>query len=161
MGTPTPRRQARRRRQNYKLEAVPLTLGSPTFETSTLKQVHSLAPFEHQLKASDFTLSPPTYTPPEQPTTPASPPVATPPPPPDERWRKSWPEYKVKAAALAAAKTYQSDDPPTAAEWKAALEKQLGGPVARDRARDALRRFAPHLQRKPGHKRNRGTSSRM
>jgi hypothetical protein len=145
----TPRRQTCRR-QNYKLKPLPLTLGSSTFETPTLKQAHSLALFEHQLKANDFTLSSPTFTPPEQA------PVATT-PVSVERWRKPWPEYKVKAAARAVAETCNPDDPPTAAEWKTALEKHFGGPVTRKIARGALRRFALHLLRKPGGKRNRRT----
>ncbi len=132
----------------HALVAGDFTLGSPTFETPALKRVHSLAtyePFEHRLEANDFILSPLT--------------IGRPPPtsPPVERWRRPPPGYRIKAAARAVAKTFQPDDPPTFPEWKTAFEAKLAEPVTRKIAGDALRRFAPHLLRKPGQKRNRRT----
>jgi hypothetical protein len=91
----------------------------------------------------------------EVPAPPANAPAATP-TPPAERWRSRPPAAGLKAAALAAAKTFKPDDPPpTFPEWWAALDAKLGGHVAREVARSALADCAPRLRRKPGHKRNR------
>jgi hypothetical protein len=74
---------------------------------------------------------------------------------PIKRWRKPPPTDVLKPAALAVAKGYQPDDPPTAADWKEALEAQLGEQVTYRVARDAMLDWAPHLQRQRGQKPNR------
>jgi hypothetical protein len=139
----------------HALAAADYSLGSPTFETPALKQVHCLpqyGPFEHRLKANDFILQSPTFG-----TRPEQPPTAAPASPPVERWRRPPPQRRIKAAARAAARTFQPADPPIFPEWKTALEEKLAGPVTREIARDALRRFAPQLLRKRGQKRSRRT----
>jgi hypothetical protein len=73
---------------------------------------------------------------------------------PVKRWRKRPSADDVKAAALAVAKTYQSDDPPTDPLWWAALNAQLGEKVTRAVALNALAKYAPHLKLQRGHKRN-------
>ena len=75
--------------------------------------------------------------------------------PPAQRWQKPPPRDVLEAAALAVAEKCNPDDPPTAVDWKVALETQLAMSVTRKCARDAMRRFAPHLKRQPGQKRNR------
>jgi hypothetical protein len=74
---------------------------------------------------------------------------------PVKRWRKRPSADDVKAAALAVAKTFQPDDPPTEPIWWAALNAQLGEEVTRAVALNALSDWAPHLKRQPGQKRNR------
>ena len=74
---------------------------------------------------------------------------------PVKRWRKRLAADDIKGAALAIAKTYHPGDPPTADNWWKALKALLGETVTRKTARNALRDWAPHLQRKPGQKRNR------
>ncbi len=79
---------------------------------------------------------------------------------PVKRWRKRPPREKLKAAALAVAKTYQPNDPPTQPEWWEALKEYLPE-VSRDVAIEAQREWAPHLLRKRGQKkRNRGSLNR-
>ncbi len=73
-----------------------------------------------------------------------------------KRWRKPPPPKELKATALKVAKTYQSDNPPTQAEWWKAMKGPLPE-VSRDVAISALRNWAPHLLRKPGQKPNRGS----
>ena len=74
---------------------------------------------------------------------------------PVQRWRKPPAAKDLEIAALAAAKTYQPDDPPTEPEWRQTLIDKLGKPVSRKVARGALARWAPNLRRKQGQKRNR------
>jgi hypothetical protein len=91
----------------------------------------------------------------EVPSPPGTAPAAAP-APPVERWSKPPPADKVKKAALAVAKTFKADDPPTEAEWWAALDAKLGERVKRKVARGALADWAKHLKRRPGQtKRNR------
>jgi hypothetical protein len=75
--------------------------------------------------------------------------------PPAQRWQKPPPRDVLEAAALAVAKTYQPDDPPTQAEWWKALNAQLGADVTRKVALRALVDWAPQWQRQRGQKRNR------
>jgi hypothetical protein len=77
------------------------------------------------------------------------------PSPPAQRWRKRPPVDVLRAAAIEAAKTFQPADPPTQPEWWAALNGELGAPVTRKIALDVLNKWAPHLKRQPGQKRNR------
>jgi hypothetical protein len=74
---------------------------------------------------------------------------------PVKRWRKLPTAGAIKAAALAAAKTFQSNDPPTESDWKKALEAKLGEEVTIRLARKALSDWAPHLKRRRGQIRNR------
>jgi hypothetical protein len=75
--------------------------------------------------------------------------------PPAQRWRKPPAPDDLKIAALAVAKAYQPDDPPTQAGWWEALNAKLGEPVTRKVALRALADWAPQLQRQRGQKRNR------
>jgi hypothetical protein len=74
-----------------------------------------------------------------------------PPPAPIKRRHKPLPTDVLRRAALAVAKAFQPNDPPTFATWKEALEAHLGGPVTRADARKALN-WVPFLKRKPGQK---------
>jgi hypothetical protein len=83
--------------------------------------------------------------------------VALPPKPllPGKRWTKPPSATVIETAALAVAKIYQRGDPPTQAEWWAALNTELGKPVPRKVALGALADWAPQLQRQRGQKPNR------
>jgi hypothetical protein len=76
--------------------------------------------------------------------------VRLPPAVPVKRWRKPPPAVDIKAAALAVAKTFQPNDPPIFPKWWEALNTQVGKPVTRKVALDALADWAPHLKRRPG-----------
>jgi hypothetical protein len=81
--------------------------------------------------------------------------IQMPPAAPVKRWRTPPPIDVLKPAALAVAKACQPADPPTAAEWKSALEAQLGKTVTVRTASKAMLDFAPHLKRQRGQKPNR------
>lgn len=75
--------------------------------------------------------------------------------PPVKRWRKPPSPVAIKTAALAVAKSYTPDNPPTQAEWRRDFNIQLSEPATRAIARKALGDFAPQLQRQRGQKPNR------
>jgi hypothetical protein len=85
--------------------------------------------------------------------------IRLPPTAPIKRRHKPLPTDVLRSAALAVAKAYQPDDPPTFATWKEALEAHLGGPVTRATARKALN-CVTFLKRKPGQKRRKPQQKR-
>jgi hypothetical protein len=74
---------------------------------------------------------------------------------PVDRWRKPPSVEAIEAAALAVAKNYTPDNPPTQADWWTKFNAQLGEKVARKVALGALGDYAPQLKRLRGQKPNR------